>query len=63
MDIGETYTVADLSLAEAGGLKVNWARVECQRLQRCEPKRRKNNLLPAKESQGASRYQGDCGVD
>ena len=26
MDTGDTYTVADLSLAEAGGLKVDWAR-------------------------------------
>ena len=26
MDTGEDYTVADLSLAEAGGLKVAWAR-------------------------------------
>ena len=26
MDEGDTYTVADLSLAEAGGSKVAWAR-------------------------------------
>ena len=26
MDTGDTYTVADLSLAKAGGLKVDWAR-------------------------------------
>ena len=26
MDTGDTYTVADISLAKAGGLKVDWAR-------------------------------------
>ena len=53
MDIGETYTVADLSLAEAGGLKVNWARSRMPALAALRTKAEKEQPLPAKESQGA----------
>ena len=53
MDTGETYTVADLSLAKAGGLKVDWALSRMPALAALRAKAEKEQPWRAKESQGA----------
>ena len=50
--MGDTYTVADLSLAKAGGLKVDWARSRMPALAALRAKAEKEQPLAGQRIAG-----------